>query len=148
MKRQKTLYSAALVGMLLFCSQAVVAQSPVPAPGQPIPSPYPPGYNPYLQLINPGGSFTSNYFNLVYPQVRIQSNFEQLQQQSIDTRRGMQLLKNPVAGSSSKVGFNTHMKYFGSGSRSFGVNNTTNTNIRPPITDASLLKQYRPFPDR
>lgn len=113
---------------------------------QEIPSPYPPGYNPYLQMINPRGSVTQNYFSLVYPQLRIQDNFMQLQQQSIDTRRGLVKLRNPVAETSKKVGFNTHQKFFDNNTTRFGINNTTNTNIRPPVTNESLLRMYRQQP--
>ncbi len=148
MQIQKVLLCAAATVLFGVTGQCAHGQISTSGPGQPIPSPYPPGYNPYLQLINPGGSFTSNYFNLVYPQVQIANNFQQLQQQNINTRRGMELQRmNPVATTSSKVGFNTHSKYFGSGSRNFGVNNTTNSNLRPPVSDERLLQMmYRPAP--
>jgi hypothetical protein len=127
-------------------AQEAMAQSQPTAPAQPVVSLYPPGYSPYLQLINPRYSFTSNYFGLFHPQMRTAENFNQLQQQSLDTRRAMETFRNPVSGTNAKVGFNTHTKYFGTDSKRFGINNTTNTNLRPPTTDEALLKAFRRGP--
>jgi hypothetical protein len=113
--------------------------------GQAVTSPYPPGYSPYLQLINPSAGLTTNYFNLVYPQLQVANNFQLLQQQSLDTRRQLESMNSRVMTNTNTVGFNTHMKYFDSGSKRFGVNNTTNTNQRPPLTNDSLLRPYPQF---
>jgi hypothetical protein len=123
-----------------FAVTLAAAYGAARASAQAVQSPFPPGYSPYLQMINPRGSVTSNYFNLVYPQIQVANNFQQLQQQNLDTRRNLESLNNQVRFSTSKVGFMTHQKYFGTNANNFGVNKTTNTNQRPPVSDASLLK--------
>src|SRR5262249_13537252 len=128
-------FGGLLTVIIGFHGQKAVAQG--------IPSPYPPGYSPYLNLINPRYPFTSNYFSLFYPDKQIANNFQQLQKQNVDTRKTIETLNTRVGGTSHKVGFMTQSKYYATGSKNFGITNTTNTTKQPNLSESNLLKPYQ-----
>ena len=103
----------ALLGSLVCVVS--LAQS---AQAQYAPGTYPPAISPYLNLFRPGGSITSNYFNLVRPEVQTRNALSQLQlqQQQLAAR-----IATPIEAEDTGVetgvaaGFMTHASYFGGG---------------------------------
>src|SRR5262245_33538533 len=121
-------FSWMMVGVVVLLGSLDGQHARAQAPSDP----YPAGYTPYLNLFRPGASLTANYLTLVRPELQATSNVQRLQQQSLDTRKYVQNLNTKVGGSTHKIGFNTHYKYFGGApTKNFGLQNTINTQKKP-----------------
>lgn len=149
MKRFTFLLLASVVGVLMgepFAQAQVPGNPPIGA-----------GYSPYLNLLRRGNSPVFNYYGLVRPEINIQNQAGQLQQQVTANRNAINQ-QQQVAGQLPSTGHNfgyfTHQSYFlnnrgggrtggGGGSGVVGNFGSVGTGGNRPATQSS---SYTPRP--
>ena len=96
------------------------------------------GVSPYLQLNRLGAPPALNYYNLVRPQFQFGNAIQQLGQQVITGQQDIANLETPtpLPPTGHAVGFQTHLRYFGTFTRPGGAFGRAGT----------ALTQYGPQP--
>ena len=115
--------SIALLAPLLILVGGAAAQAQVPNSR--------PTVSPYLNLYRGGASATSNYYNLVRPEIDFRNSIQQLQTQSTANQQALSDLATPAGPlvTGHAAGFMTQRSYFqtqgssgaGAGAAGFGT---------------------------
>jgi hypothetical protein len=121
---RNTTTTLAGLGLLVLLGSVAAAQPPMGPSLQPSPGP---SVSPYLNLLNPGGSIGSNYYNLYRPQ----RDFERFQREATQAARqfssqiGAQRAqldeferrRSQLSPSGTAATFMTHQRFFGTRGR-------------------------------